>query len=323
VHALAPNGRSGGRNDRSATTAALKAYAGDLGPPLDGRRGTVRWHGCEVAYTEAGDAEAPTVVLLHGVNAAGSSGEYEKIWDALAERYHVVAPDLPGFGCSERPAIEYDGAFYTSFVASFLARFDAPAVIASSLAGAYVAGALDDPDVNPRALALVCPSTGAIPGPNPWARALVRAPIVGDLLVDVAASKSGIRRSSADHGYYDASTVDDEWLDYQWRSAHQPGARHAIAAFVGGYLNVDVDLADALEAFDGPVTIVWGGQAETTPPSTGRALAAAIQADFVEIDRTALVPHAERPAAFLEAVGDRFGAVGDRLDAVDDRLDDE
>ncbi|GGL37499.1 alpha/beta hydrolase [Halarchaeum grantii] len=287
---------------------ALESYAGDLDAPLPGRRGTFRWRGLDVAYTESGDASDPTVVLLHGVNAAGSSGEYREIWAALAEEYHVVAPDFPGFGCSDRPALDYDGEFYTEFVAAFLAEYDDPAVIAASLAGAYVAGALDHDGVDPRALVLVCPSTGAMPGPNPWARGVARAPLVGDLLVDLATSRYSIRRSNADHGYYDVSNADEAWLDYQWRSAHQRGAKHAVAAFVGGYLNVDLDLREALSAFDGPLTVVWGAGAETTTPEEGRALAEAVEADFIEIARTALVPHAERPGAFANAIHGRLEA---------------
>ncbi|MBP2250048.1 pimeloyl-ACP methyl ester carboxylesterase [Halarchaeum solikamskense] len=285
---------------------ALGAYAGDLEPPLDGRRGTFRWRGMDVAYTEAGDASDPTVVCFHGVNAAGSSGEYRAVWDALAEEYHVVAPDFPGFGCSDRPPIDYDGDLYTAFVAAFLERYDEPAVIAASLAGGYVANALARDEIDPRALVLVCPSSGAMPGPNPWARGVVRAPLLGDLLVDLATSRYSIRRSNADHGYYDVEAADDAWLDYQWRSAHQRGAKHAVAAFVGGYLNVDVDLEAALADADGPVTLVWGSAAETTTPAEGRALADAAGADFVELDRTALVPHAERPAAFLDVIAGRL-----------------
>ncbi|GGM62609.1 pimeloyl-ACP methyl ester carboxylesterase [Halarchaeum rubridurum] len=287
---------------------ALGAYAGDLEPPLGGRRGTFRWRGMDVAYTEAGDSSAPTVVCLHGVNAAGSSGEYREIWDALADDYHVVAPDFPGFGCSDRPPIDYDGDLYTEFVAAFLDRYDDPAVLAASLAGGYVANALARGEIDPRALVLVCPSTGAMPGPNPWARRVVRAPLLGDLLVDAATARYSIRRSNADHGYYDVENADDAWLDYQWRSAHQRGAKHAVAAFVGGYLNVDVDLEAALGAYDGPLTLVWGSAAETTTPAEGRELADAAGADFVEIDRTALVPHAERPEEFLDVVDGCFDA---------------
>ena len=52
--------------------------------------------GLKVFYREAGDANAPTVLLLHGFPT--SSHMYRELIPALADQYHVVAPDLPGFG---------------------------------------------------------------------------------------------------------------------------------------------------------------------------------------------------------------------------------
>ena len=57
--------------------------------------------GLKVFYREAGDAKASTVLLLHGFPT--SSHMYRELIPALAERYHVVAPDLPGFGYSDSP----------------------------------------------------------------------------------------------------------------------------------------------------------------------------------------------------------------------------
>jgi pimeloyl-ACP methyl ester carboxylesterase len=57
--------------------------------------------GLKVFYREAGDAQAPTVLLLHGFPT--SSHMYRELIPALADRYHVVAPDLPGFGFTEAP----------------------------------------------------------------------------------------------------------------------------------------------------------------------------------------------------------------------------
>jgi alpha-beta hydrolase superfamily lysophospholipase len=52
--------------------------------------------GLKVFYREAGDPKAPAVLLLHGFPT--SSHMYRELIPALADRYHVVAPDLPGFG---------------------------------------------------------------------------------------------------------------------------------------------------------------------------------------------------------------------------------
>ena len=60
--------------------------------------------GRQIFYREAGSAAAPAVVLLHGTPA--SSHQYRNLIPALADRYHVIAPDYPGFGHSDVPSVD-------------------------------------------------------------------------------------------------------------------------------------------------------------------------------------------------------------------------
>jgi len=57
--------------------------------------------GNRIFYREAGAEAAPTILLLHGFPT--SSHMFRNLIPALAGRYHVVAPDLPGFGFSDAP----------------------------------------------------------------------------------------------------------------------------------------------------------------------------------------------------------------------------
>src|SRR5258705_3142023 len=57
--------------------------------------------GHRVFYREAGERENPTVLLLHGFPTA--SHMFRDLIPLLADRYHVVAPDLPGFGNTVSP----------------------------------------------------------------------------------------------------------------------------------------------------------------------------------------------------------------------------
>src|SRR5215467_4787403 len=57
--------------------------------------------GNRIFYREAGPKTAPAVLLLHGFPT--SSHMFRNLIPALADRYHVVAPDLPGFGFSDAP----------------------------------------------------------------------------------------------------------------------------------------------------------------------------------------------------------------------------
>jgi pimeloyl-ACP methyl ester carboxylesterase len=58
--------------------------------------------GVKVFYREAGPADGPVILLLHGFPT--SSFQYRELIPRLADKYHVIAPDLPGFGFTEPPA---------------------------------------------------------------------------------------------------------------------------------------------------------------------------------------------------------------------------
>jgi len=74
--------------------AALLSFMAQAAPPV--RHAQADVDGVRVFYREAGDPARPTIVLLHGFPA--SSQMYTGLMEDLADRYHVVAPDYPGFG---------------------------------------------------------------------------------------------------------------------------------------------------------------------------------------------------------------------------------
>lgn len=71
---------------------------------------TMEIDGLTIAYREAGDPKDPTVLLLHGFPT--SSHMFRELIPELADDYHVIAPDYPGFGASDMPPAEsYDYSF--------------------------------------------------------------------------------------------------------------------------------------------------------------------------------------------------------------------
>lgn len=76
--------------------------------PTQYRYATVQ--GVQLFYREAGNPAAPTIVLLHGFPS--SSHMYRDLIPLLAAQFHVIAPDLPGYGYSDMPPIsKYDYTF--------------------------------------------------------------------------------------------------------------------------------------------------------------------------------------------------------------------
>ncbi|WP_342239381.1 alpha/beta fold hydrolase [Inquilinus sp. OTU3971] len=79
--------------------------------------------GIDIFYREAGPADAPVVVLLHGFPT--SSHMFRNLIPALADRYHVIAPDYPGFGQSAMPdhrEFAYTFAHYADLIDGLLGQ---------------------------------------------------------------------------------------------------------------------------------------------------------------------------------------------------------
>ena len=85
-------------------------------PVADRRTGSA----VKIFYRDAGDKDAPVVLLLHGFPT--SSHQYRGLINRLADKYRVIAPDLPGFGFSEAPdakSYEYSFDHLTEVIESF------------------------------------------------------------------------------------------------------------------------------------------------------------------------------------------------------------
>ena len=78
-------------------------------------------NGFKIFYREAGDPQKPAVLLLHGFPT--SSHMFRNLIPQLADNYHVIAPDLPGFGFSDAPdhtAFEYTFANVAKVMGDFV-----------------------------------------------------------------------------------------------------------------------------------------------------------------------------------------------------------
>lgn len=108
-----------------AVVAGMAVVSHAVSQPTRSDSSTVTYHaveidGVRIFYREAGSKDRPSILLLHGFPA--SSRMFDTLIPLLADRYHVVAPDYPGFGHSDAPAAD---VFHYSFdhIASLVDRF--------------------------------------------------------------------------------------------------------------------------------------------------------------------------------------------------------
>lgn len=90
-----------------ALAVSFLAVHAAQGAPMESTSASTTYHrvavdGVGIFYREAGPKNAPAIVLLHGFPS--SSREFDTLIPLLATRYHVIAPDFPGFGQSDAPS---------------------------------------------------------------------------------------------------------------------------------------------------------------------------------------------------------------------------
>ncbi len=95
--------------------------------------------GAKIRYLEAGDAAKPSVILLHGLGGQAENWQFNIA--ALAQNYHVIAPDQIGFGKSDKPLLKYRVGTYADFLDKFMSeiKIEKAHLVGNSLGG-WVAG---------------------------------------------------------------------------------------------------------------------------------------------------------------------------------------
>jgi pimeloyl-ACP methyl ester carboxylesterase len=263
------------------------------------------WRGHRVAYTVRGSG--PPILLVHSIHAAGWSYEWKDNVGTLSQTHTVYAIDLLGFGRSDRPALRYTARLYLSLISDFAEEvIGGPcALVASSLTAAYalVLGARD-PGRFP-ALVVVEP-TGLVRLTNgsgttgDVARFAVDTPVLGTAFFHSLVSRPSLK-AFLHQIYHDDALVTGEMIDAYYATSHQPGAKHAPAAFIAQQLNLDV--RHAIRRLTQPALLVWGEQAKMEPIDEIRPFLA-VHPDFETaiFDPSGDLPHSERAPEFNEIV---------------------
>lgn len=287
--------------------AAIARKAKQVEPTAWGRRHRYAWDLGDVLFQRLGEGEP--LVLLHSFGPGHDSLEFRDVAEGLAQSFQVFAPDLPGWGRSDRPSVDYDSELYIDFLIDFLndvVRRRA-VIVASGLAAAYaVQVAVDRPELV-RGLVLVSPLGIDLAGDEPDLKdavihRLLRLPIFGTSALNVYSSRRGLEHHLRREVYARPERVTDAVVDHHWRGAHESGSRAALAAYLSGYLNHQV--AEALKRVHAPTLVVWGRQAVHPPvESADLWLRALPEAELEVIDGAGILPHAEEPASFVDVVG--------------------
>jgi pimeloyl-ACP methyl ester carboxylesterase len=299
----------------AALNAAIRRNASDPDDSaLGGEARMFRWKHGRVFYkcAGAGNPGLP-LIFIHGIGAGSSSFMWRKNFDDLARSFRVYALDLLGFGFSDKPATApYSADLYIELITDFIREVSGypTNVIASSLGAAYaIRVANEHPElINSMVLNGPTGSDNLNRRPGMAGAAfygLLQSPVLGTSFYNVMASERSIREYARDHLFYNQHRVTDRVVANLYATSHQPGAQHAIAAFLSGYLNTDT--RTPFSRLSQPTVLVWGKQDNTTPVEKGVSLLGLNPRARLEVfDYCRMMPEQEHPEKFNALVRATF-----------------
>lgn len=263
-------------------------------------------HGHRIAYREAGDRDAPVVVLVHGM--AGSSATWREAMPALADRARVIAPDLLGHGHSAKPAGDYSLGNHASVVRDVLVGLGVgrATVVGQSLGGGVAMQfAYQYPELCER---LVLVSSGGLGREVNWILRLLSLP-GAELILPVVVPGFVAQRGNEVSRWLHARNVGPPKVAEMWSaysSLADPGKRQAFLRTLRAVVDAGGQAVSARDrlylAAAVPSLIVWGDADPIIPVHHGVEAHGTMPGSRLEIfDGVGHFPHVEVP--------DRFAAV--------------
>jgi len=299
----------------AAVNAAIRRNASEPdNSALGGEARFFDWKQGRVFYKTAGNTRnSLPLIFVHGVGPGASSFMWRKNFDPLADEFQTYALDLLGFGLSDKPAAaSYSADLYVQLIADFIREVSGFPVniVASSLGAAYAIRVADEYPELIDSMILNAPTASDALSARPGMAGaafygLLQSPVLGISFYNVMASERGIRDYARKHLFYDQRRVTDRLVTNLYATSHLPGAQHAIAAFLSGYLNTDTRAA--FSRLKQRIILVWGERDDITPVEQGLALQSLNPHSSLEIfDLCRMMPEQEHPERFNALVRTAF-----------------
>ena len=259
--------------------------------------------GVRVHYQEAGRSEAPPIILIHGF--ASSNLVWSKVLLELADAgFRVIAPDLLGYGYSEKPReLDYTIGSQAGMIVGLLTKLgiERAVVVGSSYGGAVAATiVLDNPALMEK-LILV----GAVTNNAPTRYLLMRlfsSPIIGDILSPLLMGSRRLLRRRMKRVYdRHAWVMDERRVNARHLPLQTRGTHRAIIRTVRRWDAERVSREAHLITL--PTLVLWGDNDREVPLADGQRLQEKLpNSRLIVFRECGHLPHEEYPEAFTKVV---------------------
>ncbi|MGH2611757.1 MAG: alpha/beta fold hydrolase [Rhabdochlamydiaceae bacterium] len=244
--------------------------------------------GHKVRYLEEGKSDK-TILLIHGLG--GSAERWLKIIPSLSPKYKVIAPDMIGFGHSDKPSVDYTIEFFGKFLSAFIDTLGLKtAILVGTSLGGQIAAECAYANSSIEKLVLVAPS-----GTMKQSTAAVDAYMMAALYPNHSSARIAFEMMS------NSGTVDEFTVSDFVKRMSIPNAKLAFVSAVLGIKNSVI--GEKLQKITVPTLLVWGKEDRVIPIEHAEQFVSSIRnCEFLKLNDCGHLPHVEKPDIFSESI---------------------
>jgi 2-hydroxy-6-oxonona-2,4-dienedioate hydrolase len=247
--------------------------------------------GNKIRYLEEGN-EKDVVVLLHGLG--GISDRWLPVFPFFSKKYRIIAPDIIGYGKSDKPQADYTPEFFVKFVLDFMDNLSLRNIflVGNSLGGQIAAECAATQNQSIKKLVMVAPA-GAMKRSTPVLDAYATAA----LYPTHEAVKMAYEMMMGNAG-----EVREESIRNFISNMSLPNAKMVFISTLLGMKNAP-PLTEKLRLIKIPTMLVWGSEDKMIPIEYSKEFIASIKnCNFVVVKGCGHIPYEEKPSEFSKLV---------------------
>lgn len=268
----------------------------------------------EIFFFEAGDPKKPEILMIHGLGDEADT--WRHIILPLSQDFHVVALDLPGFGRSDKPDVDYTPKFHMDSIMKLVDDLKLKnAILVGHSLGAILSQALTlkHPDQFSCLILVDGGLLQAVPMGN-WQLRLMQIPMLGEWTYTRLRKHPAAAYDSLRNVYQNLENLPMEDRDFLYTRVNKrvwsDGQRRAYFSTLRHFIHwskaIQSDLPESLSRLNTPTLVIRGENDDDLFPEKIAKSITEVQpnAKSKTIGNVKHMPHQENPEAFLSIVFD-------------------
>lgn len=250
-------------------------------------------NGNKIRYIEEGDS-ANTIILLHGLG--GMAERWLPIIPLLSKKYRVIAPDLIGYGKSDKPQVDYTPEFFRDSVLGFLEALSLQntIMIGTSLGGEIVAECAITQNPSIKRIVMVAPA-GIMKKPTP----VLEAYTMAALYPNHESVRNSYQMMMGENKEISPQSVEN-FISNMTR----PNSKMVFLSTLLGMKNSPA-ITEKLQLIKIPTLLIWGSEDKMIPIEYSKGFVSSIpNCYFVVMEGCGHTPYEEKPNEFANIVLD-------------------